>query len=81
MGFERSAFLALLRSPSLLVEAWRAWWGMRRRNSVRSARSYLGWRTVTAYGDEKTTVSAHDMVEYLSWRREMRRMRSWGPRS
>lgn len=78
MGFERGAIVALARRPSLIVEAMRAWFAMRRRGSLRPSSAYLQWRAFTAYSDRLATASADDLVYYLSWRRETRIMRKWG---
>jgi hypothetical protein len=75
LGFERGVFRALARDPVLVIEALRAGWGVRRSGGVLPSKSYLQWRSVTAYGDAMTTVGADDMVKYLRWRREMRRIR------
>lgn len=77
MGFGRDAILALVQHPLLLFEAVRASLAMRRKGGFGLAGPYLTWRRVTAYGDNTTTVSAHDMLDYLSWRREMRAIRKW----
>ena len=77
LGFQRGVILAILRHPILLVEAVRSWFAMRRRGGFGPAGPYLGWRRATAYGDSLTTMSAHDVVNYLSWRREMRSIRKW----
>lgn len=77
MGFERDAILALIRRPLLLFEAVRTSFAMRRKGGFGPAGSYLSWRNVTAYGDEITTVGAQDLLNYLSWRREMRAIRKW----
>ncbi|HEX6222468.1 MAG TPA: hypothetical protein VF115_15360 [Acidimicrobiia bacterium] len=77
MGFERGAFLSLLRRPGLLIEAVRVWFATSRRGGLGSSRAYLRWRTFTAYGDQLATVSAQDLLDYLSWRREMRVIRKW----
>lgn len=77
MGFERGAILALFRRPILLIEAIRAWFGMRRSGSLRPAAAYLEWRSFTAYGDRMTTTSAQDLVYYLQWRRNMRTIGKW----
>lgn len=78
MGFERGVILALVRRPVLFVEAVRAWFAMRRRGGLLPASSYLDWRHFTAYGDQKTTASAQDVVNYLRWRRETRTVIKWG---
>ena len=77
MGFQRGVFLTLLRRPLLLIEAARSWLAMRRTGGLRVAGPYLAWRRVTAYGDNSTTMSAQDVLNYLSWRREMRATRKW----
>lgn len=77
MGFERGAILALLRHPVLVVEAVRSWFAMRRRGGFGVTGPYLAWRRVTAYGDHLTTFGAQDVVNYLTWRREMRTIRKW----
>ena len=76
MGFERGAISALFRRPLLLLEALRTWVAMRSVGGMRLSKSYLGWRALTAYGDHSTTLSAHDLLEYLYWRRGMRAIRS-----
>lgn len=78
LGFERGAIRSLLRRPSLLGEAVRVWFAMRRTRGLGPAAPYLGWRNLTAYGDHMTTVSARDLINYLEWRREMRSIRKWG---
>lgn len=81
MGFGSGAIRALVGRPLLAVEALRAWVAMRRRRLPFPSPVYLRWRAVTAYGDEMTTVSAQDLLEYLRWRREMRNIRRgerWG---
>lgn len=77
VGFERGVVLALLRRPSLLIEALRARASLRRSGGLAVAEGYLSWRRATAYGDSLTTMSADDVVNYLSWRREMRTIRKW----
>lgn len=77
MGFERGAVSALFRRPLLLLEALRTWLAMRRAGGMGSSKAYLGWRAVTAYGDDSTTLSAQDLLDYLHWRRGMRAIRSW----
>ncbi len=78
MGFERGTIVALIRRPRLMVEAMRAWFAMSSRRGLGPSRVYMGWRAMTAYGDYSTTPSAHDLVKYLEWRREMRAIRKWG---
>jgi hypothetical protein len=77
MGFERGAILALLRHPVLFVEAVRTWFALRRSGGVGVAGPYLAWRRLTAYGELLTTFGAQDVVNYLTWRREMRTIRKW----
>lgn len=77
MGFERGVITTLVRRPVLAVEAIRSWFAMRRRGTLQVSEAYISWRRVTAYGGKKTTMSAQDVVNYLLWRREMRRIRKW----
>ena len=77
MGFGRDAIIALVRRPLLLFEAVRTWFAMRRQGGFGLSGHYLSWRNVTAYGDELTTIGAQDLLNYLSWRREMRAIRKW----
>jgi hypothetical protein len=77
MGFERGAILALLRHPLLVVEAVRTWFALRRPGGTGVAGPYLAWRRLTAYGDHLATFGAQDVVNYLTWRREMRTIRKW----
>lgn len=74
MGFERGAIADLLRDPASLGEALRAWWETRG-NGRGSQGAYLRWRRFTAYGDEAATFGAHDLLDYLEWRRDMRAIR------
>lgn len=77
MGFERGAFTALITHPVLLWEAVRSWFAMRRQGGLGVSGHYLSWRRATAYGDPIATMSARDVLDYLSWRREMRAIRKW----
>lgn len=72
MNLERDAYVELVRRPGLWIEAIRAYSTSRSLTST----AYLQWRHATAYGDHATTMSAQDLVNYLSWRREMRRLRN-----
>jgi len=69
---------ALLRRPSLLVEAVRSGWALRRHGRPYPSKAYLKWRIQTAYGNSDAAVSTSDLVHFLEWRRQMRRIRSWG---
>jgi hypothetical protein len=77
LGFDRGAIRALVLRPHLLWEAVRTWFALRQRGGLVVSGPYLSWRRATAYGDPLTTMSAHDLLDYLSWRREMRRIRKW----
>jgi hypothetical protein len=79
LGFQRGALLGLLGHPPLLIEGLRAWFAMSRIGGVTPSASYLEWRRFTAYGDRMATVGAKDLIDYLSWRRSMRLVRSWEP--
>ena len=67
----------LARHPALLWEAVRAWAAMRRHGRLLPSDSYLQWRLHTAYGDDIADVPGTDVVHYLAWRRDMRRLRRW----
>jgi hypothetical protein len=61
--------------PLLLGAAWR----FRRRDWYRHppflplpSREYMQWRLHTAFGDEKATPTATDLVSYLEWTVRMR---------
>ena len=79
MGFERGVVRdlarAIVRSPALLFEIVRARFAFRELGRLRVSDHYLQWRSFTAYGDRLATASAHDLVYYLEWRREMRSIR------
>ena len=79
MGFERGVVRdmasAMIRSPALLLEGIRVRFAMRAQGRFRLSDDYLRWRSFTAYGDRMATASAHDLVYYLQWRREMRSIR------
>ncbi len=77
MGFERGAITTLMLRPLLSWEAVRSWFALRRKGGYTISSAYLAWRRATAYGDESTTMSAQDLADYLSWRREVRRIRKW----
>lgn len=73
MRLGHGILVALIRRPVLFWEAVRARYELRGQSSD----VYLRWRQVTAYGDNMTTTSAQDLVNYLAWRREMRTIRKW----
>jgi hypothetical protein len=77
LALDRGAITALLRHPVLCWEALRTWMAMRRRGGVGLSVGYIDWRAFTAYGDNLTAVSGEDLVNYLAWRRGMRRVRKW----
>lgn len=77
MVLERGVLWALVKRPALLVEAIRARWAMRRIGGVGMGPSYSRWRLLTAYGDDSGAMSGQDLLNYLSWRREMRLIRKW----
>lgn len=71
----------LVRRPSLLFEAVRAGLAMRRRHRPVPSSAYLEWRLQTAYGSANATPPTTDLVHYLQWRMDMRRLSGWsGPR-
>jgi hypothetical protein len=66
----------LAARPSLLFEAIRAFFGMRRKGRHTPSTAYLDWRLETAYGSSNATASGDDLVHYLAWRRQMRRAKT-----
>lgn len=63
------------RRPALLVEAVRAFFANRRRGRLLPSTRYLEWRAHTAYG-AVAPVEATDLIEFLSWRKKMRLLRT-----
>ncbi len=72
-----SHLTALIKEPILLWEALLAFFSVRRRRSVFPSSDYLGWRLATAYGSANTQAPSVDMVHYLRWRRQMRKITKW----
>ena len=70
---------ALLRRPMLFWEALHTFWTMRRHGRPYRSQAYLSWRLQTAYGDASVSMTPHDLVDYLEWRKQMRRIREWRP--
>ncbi|MGB7860858.1 MAG: hypothetical protein WBM90_10205 [Acidimicrobiia bacterium] len=68
---------ALLRHPFLLLEAIRTGIEMRRHGAPLPSSAYLNWRLQTAYGSANTAPPTTDLVHYLRWRQQMRRIRAW----
>jgi hypothetical protein len=69
--------LAVSRAPSVWVEAVRAGVATRRRHGLGVSSAYLRWRNYTAYGSHNDVATADDLVHYLEWRRQMRRLAKW----
>lgn len=67
--------LVVLRHPTVWWEGFRTMWSMRARGGGISP-DYLRWRTATAYGDPAAEVVAHDVIEFLRWRRRQRSLTS-----
>jgi len=67
----------IAKLPSLWVEAVRAALGIRRRRRLWVSSSYLQWRNHTAYGTDNVGASGSDLVHYLHWRKQMRRLAKW----
>ena len=77
----RRALGAVARHPGLWLEAVRVlvavspdgWW--RTFPFVpRVEPDYAAWRLATAYGTEATAVAGEDLIGYLRWRRQQRRI-------
>lgn len=76
----RRALGALARRPELVPESLRMAASMRGRGRPLPSSDYLGWRLATAYGNTDASLPETDLVHYLEWRRQMRRIRSWKPK-
>lgn len=63
----------ILTRPVLAFEALAAAWGFRSRRRLVPSRDLLAWRIATAYGSTAEPVRSEDLVDFLSWRRAMRR--------
>lgn len=63
----------LLRRPFLLIEAVRSYFAIRRRRRLTPATAYLSWRSHTAYGDHDAVFQNDDLIQFLAWRRRLRR--------
>lgn len=68
-----AALWTLLRRPLLLLEGLRFVTEIRRRGRPWPSRAYLGWRLQTAYGADNAGIPASDLIDFLRWRRELRR--------
>ena len=75
----RPAIAAVLRQPSLWLEALRTAAAMSRDGWWRKPpflpfpnRAYARWRMATAYGSEAAAIDPDDLVAYLRWRRRQR---------
>ena len=69
---------ALLRRPTLFWEAVLSTWALRRHGRPYLSRAYLDWRLQTAYGTTFVSMPSTDLVHYLEWQKQMRRIRLWG---
>jgi hypothetical protein len=67
----------IARVPSVWMEAVRVSFGIRRRRRLWVSSSYLQWRNHTAYGTDNVGASESDLVHYLRWRKQMRRLAKW----
>lgn len=63
----------LFRRPFLFVEAVRSFFAIRRRRRLTPASAYLAWRSYTAYGDHDAVFPTEDLIQFLAWRRRLRR--------
>jgi hypothetical protein len=78
-GFGLSTHLRhIVKVPSIWLEAVRAGWAIRRRRRLGLSSPYMQWRSYTAYGNHNDVAGAEDLVHYLQWRRQMRRLARWG---
>jgi hypothetical protein len=65
----------LARHPGLVTEAVSVWMALG--GWSRAAVDYRRWRLHTAYGDDNPRLTGSDLVHFLEWRRQMRRLRRW----
>jgi hypothetical protein len=63
----------LFRRPFLLIEAVRIYFATRRRRRLMPGDAYLSWRSYTAYGDHNVGFQSDDLIQFLAWRRRLRR--------
>ena len=63
----------LSRRPFLLIEAVRGYFATRRRRRLIPGNAYLSWRSYTAYGDPDAVFQKDDLIDFLAWRRRLRR--------
>ena len=82
VGIAAAAAAAVVRRPGLWPAAVRqvgvlarpGWW-RRWPPAPLPDPAYLRFRLQVAYGDDRRAVDASDIVDYLEWCREMRRLR------
>jgi hypothetical protein len=65
----------LTRHPGLLIEAVSLWMALG--GWSKAAAEYRRWRLHTAYGGDNPRLMESDLVHFLRWRRQMRRLRRW----
>jgi hypothetical protein len=65
----------LARHPGFLAEAVGAWMALG--GGSKATADYRRWRLHTAYGDDNPLLIGSDLVPFLRWRRQMRRLRRW----
>lgn len=77
--FASSILRALMRRPSLWLEALRAYaaftpsgWWRRAPFLPVPRRAYLRWRTHTAYGSPTAAPNPTDVIQFLEWRKAQR---------
>lgn len=63
----------MFRRPFILIEGVRTYFAMRRRRRLTPASAYLSWRSYTAYGDHHAVFQTDDLIQFLDWRRRLRR--------
>lgn len=67
------AALTVIRHPSVWWEALRVIWAVSTNAVPVPHEPYLRWRALTAYGDADQPFRPDDLLEYLRWRKRMRR--------
>lgn len=71
---EREAVGAVVRRPSLWLEAVRLARASSSPGTVVPDDAYTAWRLETAYGDRDHPLDGDDLVELLRWRRRQRKL-------
>ncbi len=69
-----SIVAAVVRRPSLWVEALRMLKATGRGPRLTPPAEWLRWRVATAYGTDEVDIEPGDIIRFLKWRRLQRRI-------